>query len=112
MILSDLIGHRVFDESGAVKGRVSDLRFVIDSTPGQLLADARLYGVIVSPHGLAYFGYERSLVNRPALIARFLAWRSRGSFLVEWTDVAVIRADGVHLRARYEARDAALPGAH
>jgi sporulation protein YlmC with PRC-barrel domain len=110
MILSEVLGLAVHDSGGRVLGRVNDLRFVLDGSPGELLADARLYGIIVSPHSRAsYLGYERTGVSRPAAIGRFLAWRHRGSFLVEWTDVAILRRDGVHLKPGHTERDPALP---
>ncbi|MET1044988.1 MAG: PRC-barrel domain-containing protein [Microbacteriaceae bacterium] len=110
MILSDVLGRDVLDENGVRVGQVNDVRFVIDGRPGQLLADARVYGLVISPHSrVSYLGYERSGVDRPALIARFLAWRHRGSFLVEWPDVALIGRDAVRLRAGYERLSPVLP---
>jgi sporulation protein YlmC with PRC-barrel domain len=112
MILSDVLGQDVLDEHGARVGQVNDVRFVIDGKPGQLLADARVYGLVVSPHSTSsYLGYERNGVNRPALIARFLAWRHRGSFVVAWPDVAMIGRDAVRLRAGYERLSPDLPSA-
>jgi hypothetical protein len=37
-------------------------------------------------------------VNRPWLIARYLAWRERGTVLVLWTDVEVVGGGELHLR--------------
>jgi hypothetical protein len=72
---------------------------VLDGPPDGLLAAARLYGLVVSPHSHSSFaGYERTGVDAPALIARFLRWRARGSFLVLWTDLASFTDDVIHLR--------------
>jgi sporulation protein YlmC with PRC-barrel domain len=109
MILGDLLGQPVYDAEGARLGSVIDARFVIDGAPKVPLADARLAGFIVSPHTKSsYWGYERTEETRPALIARFLAWRHRGTFLVPWTSVARIETDAVHLLPDHQALDPAL----
>ena len=98
MILSDLLGNPVFDGSGRRLGQVVDARFVLDGPPDGSLAAARLHGLVVSPHAHTSFdGYERTGVDAPALIARFLRWRARGSFLVLWADLESI-GDQVQLR--------------
>ena len=109
MILGDLLGHRVLDADGARLGTVIDVRFVIDGSPHAPLADARLYGLIVSPRtSSSYWGYERTTANAPAVIARFLAWRHRGTFLVPWSSVALIDDEVVHLARDHEELDPAL----
>jgi sporulation protein YlmC with PRC-barrel domain len=112
MILGDLLGQPVFDASGHRLGTVIDVRFVIDGVPrgpDAPLADARLAGFVVSPRTKSsYWGYERTEETRPALIARFLAWRHRGTFLVPWSSVARIDVDAVHLLPDHEALDPAL----
>lgn len=86
-----------------------DVRFVIDGAPRAPLADARLAGFVVSPRTKSsYWGYERTEETRPALIARFLAWRHRGTFLVPWTSVARLDPDAIHLLPGHEALDPAL----
>jgi sporulation protein YlmC with PRC-barrel domain len=100
MILSDLLGSPVVSAEGERLGRVVDARMVLDGPPDGLLAAARLYGLVVSPHSHSSFaGYERTGVDAPALIARFLRWRARGSFLVLWTDLASFTDDVIHLRS-------------
>jgi sporulation protein YlmC with PRC-barrel domain len=104
MILGDLLGLPVLDATGARLGYVIDVRFVIDGAPRVPLADARLAGFVVSPRTKSsYWGYERTEQTRPAVIARFLAWRHRGTFLVPWTSVARLDADAVHLLPDHEA---------
>jgi sporulation protein YlmC with PRC-barrel domain len=89
MILSDLLDHAVRDDEGRHLGHVIDVRMVLDGPPGGPLAAPRLYGLLVSPRrGAVLLGYERTDLDRPALVARALARRHRGTFLVLWEDVA------------------------
>jgi hypothetical protein len=104
MILGDLLGTPVHDAHGTRLGRVADARFVVDGTPGQLMAEARLLGLVVSPHSAASFlGYERTGLTQPWPLAGILRWRHRGSFLVMWADIASISADSVQLRDDFTA---------
>ena len=99
MILSDLLGNPVLSADGERLGQVVDARLVLDGPPDGMLAAARLYGLVVSPHSHGSFdGYERTGVDAPALIARYLRWRARGSFLVLWDDLASLAGDEVRLR--------------
>ena len=110
MILSDLLQTPVLDAEGVTVGRVIDARFVVDGTPHQLLADARLDGFIVSGHsGSSFLGYERNDERSPWLIARFLRWRHRGAFLVRWADVEQLSPKAIRLRADYRRFDPHLP---
>ena len=87
MILSDLLGLEVRCGDDRL-GRVVDARFVLRGKVEGTLARAELVGLLVGPRrGVAFLGYERSTMNRPVLINRLLAWRQRGSFLVDWADV-------------------------
>lgn len=101
MILSELIGAPVV-EGGTKVGQIADLRFRLDTLPDDAddqMPSARLYGVLVGPHSHASFlGYERTGVTRPWPIAQMLRWRERGSFLILWSDIAQLSADGVLLR--------------
>jgi sporulation protein YlmC with PRC-barrel domain len=109
MILSELIGAEVTDADGTRVGTVVDVRFVLDGTPGQLLAEARLAGLLVSPHGrTSTWGYERTGATGPWPIAQWLEWLHRGLFLVHWEDVATVDVGRVALRPGYERHDAAL----
>jgi sporulation protein YlmC with PRC-barrel domain len=109
MILSDLIHKKVLDADGVVVGHVVDVRFVIDGAPSQLLASARLHGIIVSRgRSSTFLGYERNSATSPVILAKLLAWRHRGSFLVRWRDVAMID-DTVHLRASFQRLSRNLP---
>ena len=112
MLLGDLLDARVLGPGGTVLGYVVDVRFVLDGPLDGTLAAPRLHGLLVSPRtGTSFLGYERSGVRSPALIARWLAWRHRGTFLVRWQDVAAVSADAVRLRAGFGRFSADLPGA-
>ena len=112
MILSDLLGCDVFEVNGTRVGAVVDVRFEISGRPGQLLADAELVGLLVTPRSRAStWGYERRGENGPFLIARLQRWLHRGMFLVEWHDVALLDEGLVQLRDGYTALDPSLPAA-
>ncbi|MEN0085225.1 MAG: PRC-barrel domain-containing protein [Leifsonia sp.] len=99
MILSDLLGSPVLTADGERLGVVVDARLALDGPPDGMLSAARLYGLVVSPRSHSSFaGYERTDVEAPALIARFLRWRARGSVLVLWADLASFTGDVVRLR--------------
>jgi hypothetical protein len=94
----------VLRADGDFLGLVADARFVLDRPSGQLLAGARLQGLIVSPHSAGSFmGYERNDVTRPWPIAQALKWWHRGSFLVLWEDIEVMGPETVRLRERFTA---------
>jgi hypothetical protein len=104
MILSDLLGTPVHDSEGVRLGTVADARFIVDGTPRQLMADARLFGLVVSPHSASSFlGYERNGLTQPWPLARMLRWRHRGSFLVMWADIAQLGRESVRLRDGFTA---------
>jgi sporulation protein YlmC with PRC-barrel domain len=99
MILGDLLGAQVYDGNGEHLGRVADARFIVDGPPQQLMAEARLLGLVVSPHSASSFlGYERTGLSQPWPLARILRWRHRGSFLVLWEDIAQLGVEYVRLR--------------
>jgi sporulation protein YlmC with PRC-barrel domain len=109
MILGDLLGMDVHNDGGMRLGRVADARFVVDGEPGQLLAEARLLGLVVSPHSAASFlGYERTGLRQPWPLPSLLRWRHRGSFLVLWEDILMIGPQGVRLREGFTAYSPAL----
>lgn len=109
MILGDLLGVPVRDSSGTRLGRVADVRFVVGEGSRQLLAEARLLGLVVSPHSASSFlGYERYGLTQPWPLAGLLRWRHRGSFLVLWDDVDHLGPDAVRLREGYTPYSAAL----
>lgn len=112
MILGDLLGTPVHDADGGRLGRVADVRFVLDGTPHQLMAEPRLLGLVIGPHSTASFmGYERNGLAHPWLVARVLRWRHRGSFLVLWEDIAVVGARSVRLRPGFTRYSTALQDA-
>jgi hypothetical protein len=116
MILGDLLDQPVLGADGAPLGHVIDARLVLDGpvTPGgAMLAAPRLHGLLVSPRtGGSFVGYERTEVTSPWLIAHWLRWRHRGTFLVRWEDVAGLDDHGVRLRAGFRRLSPALPGRH
>ncbi|HEY0248852.1 MAG TPA: PRC-barrel domain-containing protein [Gryllotalpicola sp.] len=95
MRLSELIGLEVRTAEGETLGRVVDARLVLDGPPSGhgtgALAAPRLHGLLVSPRSRdSFLGYERTDVDRPALLARLLRRRQRGTALVLWRDVAAV----------------------
>ena len=106
MIITDLLGSRVFGED--FLGYVTDVRFRLDMD--SLGHPARLYGIIVSPHARSSsLGFERSGVRSPWPIAALVRWRHRGSFLVQWADIARFDLARIQLRPGYERAPANLP---
>jgi hypothetical protein len=111
VILGDLLGTVVKNDDGERLGRVADARFVVDGAPNGLLADARLLGLVVSPHSWSSFlGYERNSITQPWPLPQLLRWRHRGSFFVLWEDIAVLGERSVRLRPGYTAYSPALDG--
>ena len=110
MILSELLQLPAVDAEGQNVGNIIDARFVVDGRPGQLLAEARLYGFIVGRHSRhSFMGYERTDTNSPAGIAQYLRWRERGAFLVLWKDVQSVADDRITLRPGYGRYSPRLP---
>jgi len=109
MILSELLDAPVLDAGSTRVGYVIDVRFVLDGPPDGPLASPRLHGLLVSPRtGTSFLGYERSGVRSPALLARWFAWRHRGTFLVHWEDVAGFTDGTVRLGDGYRRWSPAL----
>jgi sporulation protein YlmC with PRC-barrel domain len=113
MILSDILGKPAIDVNGKKLGVVIDARFVVDGTPKQLLAETRLFGLIVSPHsGSSFLGYERNGVTAPWPIGALLQRRHRDSFLVPWEDLAMLGSDAITLRRDFRQLSPDLPERH
>lgn len=112
MILGDLLDAPVTRPDGDLLGFVVDVRFVLDGPlDGGLLAAPRLHGLLVSPRtGTSFLGYERTTVRSPALLARWFAWRHRGTFLVRWEDVASVSPGKVYLVDGFRRFSPALRG--
>jgi hypothetical protein len=56
-------------------------------------------GLVISPRTKSSFlGYERCDANAPMVLAAFLRWRHRGTFLAAWEDVARVNPDQIQLR--------------
>lgn len=90
MILSDLVDAAVY-EDGRQLGFVVDVRLALDGPVTGLMAAPRIVGLLVSARtSTSFMGYERTGTNAPAVIARYLAYRHRGTFLVLWGDVRTI----------------------
>jgi sporulation protein YlmC with PRC-barrel domain len=110
MILSELMGLPVMNADGARAGYLIDVRFVVDGAPHQLLADARLDGIVISPHTRAsYWGYDRNNVNSPVILGKLLAWMHRGTFYVQWRAIERVTSDAVWLRDHREEYEPASP---
>ena len=110
MILGDLLDAPVTGPDGDGLGYVIDVRFVLDGPLDGLLAAPRLHGLLISPRtGTSFLGYERTGVRSPALLARYYAWRHRGTFLVRWADVASVAPGKVRLIEKYRRFSPALP---
>lgn len=102
MILTDLLDSSVLDAEGEKLGFATDARFVLPQHPSDAPSEAWLEGIIVSPRTrTSFLGYDRVDITSPALIARYLAWRHRGSFLVLWSDIERITTGRIELRAGY-----------
>ena len=111
MILGDLLDSPVLDPGGARLGFVVDVRLALDGPLDGLLAAPRLHGLLVSPRtGTSFLGYERNGVNAPAVLARWFAWRHRGTFLVRWEDVASVAPGAVRLADDFRRLSPELPG--
>ncbi|WP_022882460.1 PRC-barrel domain-containing protein [Gryllotalpicola ginsengisoli] len=113
MRLSELLGRDLREADGSFVGHVVDVRLVLDGPPAAsgtaALADPVVHGLLVSPHTReSFLGYERTRVNRPAVIARFLQWRQRGTVLVLWRDVERV-GDDIVLRAGARRYSPELP---
>ncbi|MGY4643200.1 PRC-barrel domain-containing protein [Cellulomonas sp. URHB0016] len=110
MILGDLLDAPVRDAAGRRLGFVVDVRLVLDGPVTGLLAAPRVHGLLVSPRTrTSFMGYERTDVRSPALVARYLRWRHRGTFLVLWSDVDVASGQAVTLADGYRRWSPAHP---
>jgi len=111
MILSDLLDAPVHDGAGRRLGFVVDVRLVLDGPlDGGVLVAPRAHGLLVSPRtSTSFLGYERTGERAPALLARWLQRRHRGTFLVLWEDVVAADPDGVRLASAYRRWSPALP---
>jgi hypothetical protein len=109
MRLSDLLGAKVFDESGSSLGAVVDVRAVQDGPvhPG-FGAALRVDGLVVGRAALASrLGFNRLQVRGPwPLTALFRRLEGRSRY-VEWQRVA--SRDGATLRIRGTGDDLAPP---
>jgi hypothetical protein len=98
VLLNDVLGRPVSGPDGRL-GYVADVRLVVDGTPGTLLADARIGGLIVArKKHEGFLGYERTSVTAPAPLAWWFERRQRGSFLILWEDVESVADDGIRVR--------------
>ena len=106
MLLTELLRLPVRDATGTRLGIVVDVRFAVD--PDSLEATVR--GLLIGRRAHTVFlGYERKSETAPALIARFLRWRERGTFLLLLDDVRSVEPDAVRLRETYTRYSPSLP---
>jgi hypothetical protein len=110
MLLSDLLDLPVHDAGDHRIGWVIDLRFrIVDDSVDEASAPPQLVGALVSPRRRgSYLGFERTDVRSPRLLAGWIRWRHRESYLVPWTDVEQVQADGLLLRRGYRRRSPQL----
>ena len=99
MFIGDVLGAPVLADGERV-GFVNDVRlYVPDQTRGQLVGTPEVYGIVVCPRRSGSFdGFERTGMTAPWLLARWFRWRTRGSFLVLWDDLAAWGEGAVELR--------------
>lgn len=98
MLLSELLDAPVYAPDGRSLGRVVDVRFRRGRRNGGHEGRLAVVGLIISPHSrMSFYGYERGRVNRPAVIAKLIAWIHRRSRVVPWECVQIVTADGVLL---------------
>ncbi|MFI6427907.1 PRC-barrel domain containing protein [Promicromonospora sp. NPDC050880] len=129
MNVGDLLDARVLDADGTALGVVVDARFALEildehddeeeheqdredperplsahtASRGSVGA-ARLLGLLVSPRGGGSFlGYERTEVRSPWPVPQLVRRRMRGTFLVDWDDVADVRTDEEPVTVRLRA---------
>jgi sporulation protein YlmC with PRC-barrel domain len=109
MQLSKLLGLRVIDAAQHPVGTVVDVRLTIAGDRDDNPPTPRVLGLVISPRTKSSFlGYERSDANAPMMLAAFLRWRHRGTFLAAWEDVARVNPDLVRLRPGYTRYSAVL----
>ena len=108
MILTDLLGSEVFGPH--FLGYVSDVRFVLDTpSTDQPTPNARLYGLVVSPHARSSsLGFERSGYGRLGRSRRSYTGAIADSFLVGWADIARLDPRRVQLRSDFVRRSSLL----
>ncbi|MBY4211705.1 hypothetical protein HQO42_10840 [Rhodococcus fascians] len=100
MRLSELLDIPVHDTEGRRIGWVIDVRFrATTSSSGDKIEPPELVGLLInSKNRSTYLGYERRTLRSPRLIASFVRWRHRDTWLVSWSDVYSVEASGVTLR--------------
>jgi sporulation protein YlmC with PRC-barrel domain len=103
MLLTDLLDLPVHDHTGHRIGWVCDVRFLLpDIIDERSVPAPEVAGILVSPHRRgSYLGFERTDVHAPVLLARWIRWRQRGTYLVRWADVDQVDEDAVVLTIRY-----------
>jgi len=98
MLLSELLDLPVRGRDGEDLGRVVDVRFRRGARRGEYEGELELIALIVSPHSrMSMYGYERGRVNRPAVIATWIAWIHRRSRVIPWECVQRVDEDAIAL---------------
>ena len=102
MQLSELLGCTVRDAGSHQVGTVVDVRLSVTGDLDDSPSAPTLFGLVVSPRThSSYLGFERSDAKRPMVLAAWLRWRHRGTFLALWDDVGTIEPPTVRLRAGF-----------
>lgn len=98
MLLSEILGLPVSYHDEPPVGTVVDVRFRRGPRHGGREGELELVALIVSPHSrLPFYGYERGIVQGPAVVAALIRFLHRGSRVVPWECVARVDADRVVL---------------
>ncbi len=102
MLLSKLLGLRVVDAASHPVGTVVDVRLTIAGDRQHDPPMPRVLGLVVSPQTRSSFlGYERSRATAPVMLAAFLRWLHRDTFVAAWDDVARVGSGQLRLRTGY-----------
>ena len=102
MQLSELLGCTVRDAGSHEVGTVVDIRLRVGGDLDDSPSAPTLFGLVVSPRTRSsYLGYERSEAKRPMVLAAWLRWRHRGTFLAVWADIATVEPQVVRLRTGF-----------
>jgi hypothetical protein len=90
MRASDLIGLPVVGPDGRHHGEVLDVRLVQDGPLMGAFAALRVVGLVVGHHKVAaHLGYDRSGVNAPWLVNKFVQHITRHNAFLPWDEAVV-----------------------
>jgi sporulation protein YlmC with PRC-barrel domain len=100
-LVSDLLGAKVVDDTGASLGTVMELRGLPFEQSGLEVGRLRVTSVVFGPRRLGgELGYTTVTDQGPWLLARFFGWWHRDDREVAWSDVADVDWDNQRLLLR------------